>query len=88
VIACASAPREDVDESSVNALYSSLESAVSRYQDGLQALRGGDQDSARGLMASAAQDLVLLCPSLLCMQAQASLYLLLRWYQALAFPSR
>jgi len=58
VIACASAPREEVDETSVNALYSSLESAVSRYQDGLQALRGGDQDSARGLMASAAQDLV------------------------------
>jgi len=58
VASCASSPGTEVDESSVNALYSSMESAVSRYQSGLQALRDGDQDSARGLMASAAQDLV------------------------------
>jgi membrane-bound lytic murein transglycosylase D len=55
---CASNPGREVDESDVNGLYAGMESAVSRYQDGLQALRAGDQDSARGLMASAAQDLV------------------------------
>jgi len=55
---CASTPGKGIDESDVNTLYAAMESAVSRYQDGLQALRGGDQDTARGLMASAAQDLV------------------------------
>jgi membrane-bound lytic murein transglycosylase D len=48
----------EIDEDRVNTLYASMEAAVTRYQDGLQALRGGDQDSARGLMASASQELV------------------------------
>lgn len=56
--ACASTSGGDVDEERVNALYAEMDSAVSRYQDGLQALRDGDQDSARGLMASASSDLV------------------------------
>jgi membrane-bound lytic murein transglycosylase D len=56
--ACASHSGTKVDEERVNALYAEMDSAVARYQDGLQALRDGDQDSARGLMASAATDLV------------------------------
>jgi membrane-bound lytic murein transglycosylase D len=58
VTGCSSTPTDEIDEASVNALYAGMQSAVSRYQDGLQAARDGDYDSARGLMASATADLV------------------------------
>jgi membrane-bound lytic murein transglycosylase D len=55
---CAASGPRDIDEARVNLIYHSLEAAVSRYQTGLQALRDGDQDSARGLMSSASEDLI------------------------------
>ncbi|MBX3707972.1 MAG: transglycosylase SLT domain-containing protein [Pseudomonadales bacterium] len=51
------APRE-IDEAAVNALYVSMDAAVGRYQAGLHAMRDGDLDAARGLMASATEELV------------------------------
>jgi len=57
-LGCAASGTREVDEAQLNTLYASLEAAVSRYQAGLQALRDGDQDSARGLMRSASGELV------------------------------
>jgi membrane-bound lytic murein transglycosylase D len=61
VVACASAPIDGsgakVDEARLNALYAGLEAAISRYQEGIQALRDGSVDTGRRLMDSAAADL-------------------------------
>lgn len=58
-VACTTVPSDSdqIDESGLNALYTGIDAAAVRYQDGLQALRDGDLETGRHLMESAVADL-------------------------------
>jgi membrane-bound lytic murein transglycosylase D len=57
LVACAGQPRRDAAAPNADQLYANMESALTRYREGLHALRAGDHDSGRQLMGGAVADL-------------------------------
>jgi membrane-bound lytic murein transglycosylase D len=56
--ACSGQPRQQQAEAkSPDALYAAMEQSLTRYRDGVEALRRGDNDKGRQLVASAAAEL-------------------------------
>ena len=58
LVACSGQPRQQQAQAkSPDELYAAMEQSLTRYRDGVQALREGDNDTARQLVTSAAAEL-------------------------------
>jgi len=58
LVACSGQPRQQQAEAKTpDELYAAMEQSLTRYRDGVQALREGDNDTARQLVTSAAAEL-------------------------------